>query len=163
MQFELNEYHRNISNEELINDVKRIANYAGKTTLTATEYSKLGKFHSDTLTKRFGSWKKVLELSNLETKGHNFTYFFNDEDVIKDIHRVIKIYNKETLTAREYDKYGKYHSSTLIKRYNGSWNNILSLSGMKVSQNRNFSDEDLIEQPSNAQEKKASVLVVYEN
>jgi hypothetical protein len=49
MQFELNEYHRNISNEELINDVKRIANYAGKTTLTATEYSKLGKFHSDTL------------------------------------------------------------------------------------------------------------------
>jgi hypothetical protein len=146
MKFELNEYHRNITDEELINDVKCTADYAGKTTLTADEYSKIGKFHSNTLIRRFGSWKKVLELSNLETKGHNFEYTFNDDDVIKDIHRVAQIYNKETLTEKEYDKYGKYCSNTLMKRYNGKWNNILSLAGMKINLNRNFSDEDLFEE-----------------
>jgi hypothetical protein len=146
MKFELNEYHRNVSNEELINDVKRTANHAGKNTLTSDEYSKLGKFHSTTLVRRFGSWKKVLELSNLETKGHSFAYTFNDDDVKKDLYRVAKIYDKETLTKKEYDKYGKYHSSTLMKRYNGRWNDILSLANMKVNLNRNFSDEDLFEE-----------------
>jgi hypothetical protein len=50
------------------------------------------------------------------------------------------------LTEKEYDKYGKYCSNTLMKRYNGKWNNILSLAGMKINLNRNFSDEDLFEE-----------------
>lgn len=146
MKFELNEYHRNTSNDEFIDDVKRTASNAGKTTLTTIEYDKLGKYHSSTLIRRFGSWKTVLELSNLEVKGHSFAYTFNDEDVIEDVRRVAAIYNKETLTRDEYAKYGTYHSSTLIRKYNGSWNNILTLAGMKVNLNRNFSDEDMFEE-----------------
>ena len=72
MKFELNEYHRNVSDEEFISDVKSIALKLGKTTLTRDEYSKNGKYHSSTLTRRFGSWEKILELCSLDTTGHNF-------------------------------------------------------------------------------------------
>ena len=42
MKFELNEFHRNTSNDELISDVRETANKLGKVTLTASDY-KLGK------------------------------------------------------------------------------------------------------------------------
>lgn len=145
MKFELNEYHRNTSNDEFIDDVKRTASNAGKTTLTTKEYNKLGKYHSSTLINRFGSWKTVLELASLGVKGHSFAYTFSDDDVIEEIRRVATIFNKETLTRNEYNEYGKYHSSTLEKRY-GSWNRILTLSGMKVNLNRNYSNEDMFEE-----------------
>ena len=82
MKFELNDYHRNVSDQEFILDVQETAKRLGKDTLTGEEYSLHGKYHSSTLTRRFGSWKKVLEKCSLETQGHNFKYDFSDEDVV---------------------------------------------------------------------------------
>ena len=108
-----------------------------------------GKYHSSTLTRRFGSWKKVLEKCSLETQGHNFKYDFSDEDVVIDLKRVAEITGTETLTetltAREYNSHGRYYSTILIRRY-GTWNNILELAGMKANLNRNFSDEQMFEE-----------------
>lgn len=145
MKFELNDYHRNTSDEEFITDVKETAKNLGKDTLTGAEYSANGTYHSSTLTRRFGSWKKVLELCNLETRGHNFKYVFSDEDVINDLKRVANILGVKTLTAKEYNVYGEYYSTTLLRRY-GSWNAVLKLAGMEVNLNRNFSDEELFEE-----------------
>ena len=38
MEFKLNEYHRNISDEELLNDIIRIAKKLGKDSITINEY-----------------------------------------------------------------------------------------------------------------------------
>ena len=133
MKFELNAYHRNVSDQEFILDVQETAKRLGKDTLTGEEYSLHGKYHSSTLTRRFGSWKKVLEKCSLETQGHNFKYDFSDEDVVIDLKRVAEITGTETLTAREYNSHGRYCSTTLIRRY-GTWNNILELAGMKQCQ-----------------------------
>ena len=145
MKFELNDYHRNVSDQELILDVQETAKRLGKDTLTGEEYSLHGKYHSSTLTRRFGSWKKVLEKCSLETQGHNFKYDFSDEDVVIDLKRVAEITETETLTAKEYNSHGRYYSTTLIRRY-GTWNNILELAGMKANLNRNFSDEQMFEE-----------------
>ena len=56
MKFELNEYHRNVSDIELIADVQATAKKMGKSTLTAKEYSEQGNYHSSTLTRRYGSF-----------------------------------------------------------------------------------------------------------
>lgn len=143
MEFKLNEYHRNVPDEEFITDVKLVCETRGLNTITAKEYSKYGKYHSSTITRRFGSWKTVLELAGLQVKGHNWRYTMSDEDVIEDVRRVAKIYGKETITQREYSVYGKYYGTTLMKRYNGSWNRVLELCGMEVNVNRDISDEDL--------------------
>ena len=55
MKFELNEIHRNVSDEELIQDVVAVANRIGRKSLTIDEYEANGRFHSTTIRRRFGS------------------------------------------------------------------------------------------------------------
>lgn len=143
MKFELNPYHHDISDQELIEDVIKTANKLSKNTLTKKEYDKNGKFSSSTLERRFGNWKKTLELSKLNTKGHNFKYVFSNEDAIKDIKRVCQILKKDNLTVKEYNIYGTYNASTLMNNLKLSWNQILRLCEIKITQNRNFTNEDL--------------------
>lgn len=145
MDFVLNEYHRNISDEDLIKDVINVAEKLKTTTLTLDEYSSNGKFHSSTLTRRFGSWKKVLEIAHLDIKNHNFKLDYSDADLIADVIRVKSIYKKETITSKEYDVYGNYHSSTLIN-HGKPWNKILEMAGLKVNLNRNFTNEEMFEE-----------------
>ena len=66
MKFKLEEYHRNISDAELIEDVRSVAIKLEKNTVTLAEYEQYGKYHPTTLTRRFDSWFSVLEKSNLE-------------------------------------------------------------------------------------------------
>ena len=148
MKFELNEYHRNVPDEELIADVKRVAAKLGKDTLTSDEYLLHGKYHSSTIRHRLGhgSWRKVLELCALETRGHNFKCVFSDEDVVADLKRVATLLGVETLTRREYSIYGMHHAGTLSYRRGRSWNQLLELAGMKPNVNRDFSNEDLFEE-----------------
>ena len=145
MKFELKDYHSNVSDQKLLQDVQDVAQRLSKDTLTGREYSLNGKYHHGTLQKRFGSWKKVLELCNLKIRGHNFKYKFSDEDVISDLKRVGEIIDKTTLSHHEYSAYGEYHASTLISRY-GSWNKVLELAGMKLNLQRNFSNEEMFEE-----------------
>ena len=72
MEFILNELHRNISDDELINDVIKTAKELGMSSLTVDTYSHHGSFHGSTLIRRFGSWRNVLILSHLDVKSHNF-------------------------------------------------------------------------------------------
>ena len=145
INFTLNDYHRNVSDEDLIKDVINVAEKLKTTTLTLDEYSKNGKFHSSTLTRRFGSWKKVLELAHLDIKNHNFKLDYSDADLIADVIRVKSIYKKETITSKEYDVYGNYHSSTLIN-HGKPWNKILEMAGLKVNLNRNFTNEEMFKE-----------------
>ena len=146
MKFELNDYHRNVSDQQFLQDVQRVAKILGKKYLSGAEYSLHGKYYHGTIRKRFGSWKKVLELCNLETKKQNyFRYVFSDEDIIKDLRKVAYILNKKTPTNKEYSAHGKYHAHTLINRY-GSWNKVLKLAGMELNFNRNFSNEEMFEE-----------------
>ena len=146
MKFELNEYHRNITDEELLSDVRFVAEKLGKDTLFSNEYTENGRFHSTTLYNRFGSWERVLLLAGLETKGHNFMYTFCDEDVISDVCRVAELLHKDTITRDDYAKLGKYHSSTVSRKYGGSWNNVLELCGMRLNVDRDITNEDLFEE-----------------
>lgn len=65
------------------------------------------------------------------------------EQLIEDIRNVAKKIDKETVTISEYEKYGKFHPSTLQRRF-GSWFKVLENAGLKDSRSRlNISDEDL--------------------
>lgn len=67
------------------------------------------------------------------------------EDIIVDIQNVAKQYNKYTLTTTEYNLYGKYHCSTIIRKF-GSWTKALTLAGLEVmpSQRNNIEKENVI-------------------
>ena len=52
--------------------------------------------------------------------------YVSDEDLLDNLRETVKQTNSHTLTMKEYDKYGKYSSSTIIRRF-GSWNAALKL------------------------------------
>jgi 5-methylcytosine-specific restriction endonuclease McrA len=56
MKYELEPCHRDIPDEELLADLRRVAEELGKNRVTIDEYNESGSFHATTLTRRFGSW-----------------------------------------------------------------------------------------------------------
>lgn len=60
MEFVLVENHRNTPDKELLSDVISVSKLLNKESLTQEEYNKYGKYHSTTLTRRFGSWFEIL-------------------------------------------------------------------------------------------------------
>jgi hypothetical protein len=66
MEFRLEPYHRDVPDEELIQDLSRVATELGKRRVTIDQYNERGRFHATTFTRRFGSWFKALDLAGLE-------------------------------------------------------------------------------------------------
>ena len=152
MEFILQEYHRNTPDEDLINDVKRVAEIYKKNSLTGKEYAEYGKYSYGTLKNRFGSWNEVLKKAGLSlTRGHykSHEYCESDEDFFADVRRVAKQLHKSFITTDDYDNYGKYARTYILKFK--QWNNVLQLSGLEKSPHRTgpklkYSDEELFEE-----------------
>lgn len=128
MKFELSYHHRDISNEELIEDVKRVAALLNKESITIAEYDKNGKFNHTTLYRRFGRWKDVLRHADLSVESHNF--YISDNEYILDMQRVASLSMNETLTISQYEKSGKYNANKLSKRFR-SWDSALKAASLK--------------------------------
>jgi len=120
MKFELEDYHRNTPDNELIADLKRIASELKKETVTIDEYNERGKFHSTTLTRRFGNWFKTLEKAGLKkTRNLHISeeeYFRNLEEVWAKLGRqprylkMQKPFSRYVVGAYEY-KFGTWRKA----------------------------------------------------
>src|ERR1700744_23303 len=61
MKFELKPHHRNVSDEELLDDLRKIAQSLGKNTFSTREYIKQkGRFSAHTISSRFNGWNYAL-------------------------------------------------------------------------------------------------------
>jgi len=54
-----------VSNADLLDDLRRVAASLGKTTVGQKEYRPLGRFDDSTTTRRFGSWNRALKAAGL--------------------------------------------------------------------------------------------------
>jgi metal-dependent HD superfamily phosphatase/phosphodiesterase len=137
-KFELEEYHRNISRDELIADLKRVALKLKKTAVTKADYNKHGKFHSSTICSKLGSWFEALKEAGLE-KTRNLN--IKEENLIADLIRVASLLKKDKLTEIEYNEHGNFDSSTFHKRF-GSWFKALGKAGLKKTRNLGITEEE---------------------
>lgn len=64
-------------------------------------------------------------------------------EILEDIKQVMTILGKTTVTIREYDKMGNYHSSTALRKI-GTWNEILRTLNATTS-NIFHEDKDLLD------------------
>lgn len=133
MEFKLNDYHRNVSDEELLDDILKIAKKLGKTTLTRTEYKNNGGLYgTNTFIRHFGGWINALKMCGLipDEKQTNPTLanytksYIETEELISDLQRVSSILRKKTFTSSEYAEYGLFSKSSMFKRF-GTWNDAL--------------------------------------
>lgn len=154
MKFELNEYHRNISDEELLQDVKNVALKLNKQSITRAEYDEVGAYNHTTITKRFGSWKEALYKVGLEFESHNS--YISDQEYIMDLRRVTNEVGNTTVIYGQYRKLGKYDCGRLSKRF-GGWDKALIAAGLEdTGFIRNISDEELFHEIENMWIKKGS-------
>ena len=121
MRFELDDYTRGLSDEELLADLRSVAERLGKLTVTIEEYDDYGRCHPCTLQRRFGSWFTALDKAGLKRTRHlgisNEDLFTNLENVWIQLVRQPR-YNEMRSPLSEYS------GSTYENRF-GSWRKAL--------------------------------------
>ncbi|MEC5395883.1 homing endonuclease associated repeat-containing protein [Bergeyella sp. RCAD1439] len=121
MKFELDTYNRNTPDQDLLDDLIRVAKEIGKDKVTIDEYNERGKFHSTTLTRRFGNWFKSLEKAGLEkTRNLNIP----DEELFENIETVWLRLGRQPRYQEMTKPLSKFSSGTYEKRY-GTWRQAL--------------------------------------
>lgn len=154
MEFVLNEYHRNTSDEELIADVKRVASLLQQESLTQKEYKQHGAYNPATIARRFGTWNDALKKAGLVLervklyKQHK--YCESDEAFFEDIRRVAQQLGKSFVSRNEYEEYGVYASGIRQKKYKG-WNGLLKAAGLeptpfRTGPNRKYTNKEIFEE-----------------
>lgn len=152
MKFELNEYHRNTSDEDLLDDLCRVAAINNKDTVTIMEYRKSGAYGSNTIQRRFGSWTIALERAGLKVYSYQMAAaaknpenrFSSNQQILDDIIRVAKSLSLPTITTGQYKGHGKYDRSTILNRF-GSWDKALKSANLsETGFTKNISDNDLL-------------------
>ena len=66
MRFELSHDRRNISDDDLLSDLRRIASEKSEQQVKQRTYGELGKYGVQTVINRFGSWNAAVEKAGLE-------------------------------------------------------------------------------------------------
>lgn len=139
----------NVSDEELLADLRAVASKEGSGWLTEATYAIDGRFAPNTIRNRFGSWREALMLIGLKPEQKHFKKHLacpSKEALIKDLQATAKKLWKETITCDEYDKHGKYGKSCARNRF-GKWGDVLKVVGLKEtgSHTSGISKEQLLE------------------
>lgn len=146
MDFKLNEYHRDISTEELLSDLIRVSKMLKKSYVSRCEYEANGKYSATPFLRRFGSWINTLAAAGLETQRTKTDFIkISDQSLIEDLKRVSKTLVKKTISTKDYSEYGKYRVQTILSRF-GSWNDALILAELQPTDYKVISDTDLFEE-----------------
>lgn len=143
MKFELNEYHRQLTDEEIIQDIIEIAQRLCTDYMSIATYKKEGKYSQTAIQCHFGTWKKALEIAGLRTeRTKQEMKRISDEQYFEDLKRVAELIKKETVPYNEYKIYGEYSAEHIINRF-GKWNIALEKAGLKIT---GFSKDKITEQ-----------------
>jgi Homing endonuclease associated repeat/HNH endonuclease len=121
MKFELEPYHKNVSNQELLDDLKKVAFELGKDSVFREEYDERGVYHSTTFFRRFGGWLKALEFAGLsKTKNHNISV----EELLQNLAEVWIKLEKQPRRDQINSQMSKFSSKTYERKF-GSWRKAL--------------------------------------
>ncbi|PJZ66062.1 hypothetical protein CH371_11145 [Leptospira wolffii] len=122
MKYQLKDFHRNIPDEDLLEDLKRVANKLQSTNLSSRDYNnKGGKFTSGTISNRFGGWNKALEKAGL---GLAQQRNISEEELFKNIEQVwIKI-GRQPVFRDIKVPISNYSTAQYVSRF-GTWRKAL--------------------------------------
>jgi hypothetical protein len=149
MKFELSDYKLDVSDEDLLADVMRVAQKVGDAYLSFRTYKDKngGKYSEGVFSRRFGSWLNVLTKLGLRTsRTTQEMKRISDQTLIDDLCRISMLINISKVSSVDYEKYGDYSYFTIKQRF-GSWSNFVSSAGLEqTSFVSRVSDQDLFDE-----------------
>jgi hypothetical protein len=115
--------HRNISDRELVRDLRRVARKTGRRRVTGQLYAAHGTYRPNTLARRFGSWNAALGAAGLKVTQH---WKVPDAVLLKNLAGVWRKLGRQPgwrdLTKR--GGFSKFAGATYKRRF-GSWHGAL--------------------------------------
>jgi predicted Zn-ribbon and HTH transcriptional regulator len=121
MKYELKPYHRHISEQELLDDLKKVATELDSDRITKEQYLSKGKFSSKTYESRFGTWNKALEKAELSvSQQKNLSY----RELFDNIEQVWINLGRQPLYSEIKRPLSKYSTRPYDLRF-GSWRKAL--------------------------------------
>jgi hypothetical protein len=120
-EFKLKPWNRGITNDELIEDMKRVAALLGKNTLKYDEYPKYGRCASRVFETRFGSWNAALQASGLEVSRRQNIL---NEELFENMERVWVALGRQPRRQEVKRPLSDISWETYEKRF-GGWRNAL--------------------------------------
>jgi hypothetical protein len=142
MKFELEPYNRNTPDEKLISDVKRVASELNKDSVTIDKYKERGSFHVTTLTRRFGSWFKVLDLAGLQKNRSPLN--IPEEELFQNLEEIWTKLGRQPKNAEMHKPLSKYSAGTYGRRF-GTWRKALEKFVAYINNEENISSEKAIQ------------------
>lgn len=121
MKFELETYNRNIPDEKLVEDLKRVASEINKSP-TIDEYNERGSFHATTITRRFGSWFNALEKAGLKSTRSPIN--IPEEELFKNLEEMWTKLGRQPRYQEVLKPFSRYSAGTYDKRF-GSFRKAL--------------------------------------
>ncbi len=118
MKFELEENNRGVTDEELLDDMRRCAQAIGRDTITTAEYERIGKAHPCTIRRRFGSWPKALEQAGLQPSWTK--HGVADEELFENIRSLWISLGRQPRKAEVTAATSRFAGCTYARRF-GSW------------------------------------------
>lgn len=129
-----------ISNEELLDELNRLANSLEKTP-SIKEMDEMGKYSGTTYRTRFGTWNEAVLAAGLEPNAEE--YNLSDTDLMESL-KEFALKLGHTPTQKEMRQEGPHASSTYVTRF-GTWNEAVQEAGLEPNiQHSKLSDEDLL-------------------
>lgn len=133
-QFVLQEFHRNISNDALLADIRRVAQQTNSDWLTCSTYAKHGEYSYNTIRLRFRSWNNAMQLAGFtipsKAKMSALSQAERDNVYLEDVRCVATKLGKDTITSSEYAQHGHFERSNLTHKWK-SWANVLKRAGLQ--------------------------------
>lgn len=146
MNFELKEYHRNISKDNLLEDLRMVAKKLDKRYLSRSDYEKNGKYSATTYINNFGSWLKACEIAGLETiRSKEDFQRISDDDLLYDMRLVAEQLSVESISTKDYNDYGRYKVQTILSRFS-TWSKALEKANLEQTDFKIISDQDLFDE-----------------
>ena len=131
MKFVLNEFKRELSDDEIIQDIKQVSDQLGKDWISISEYKKNGKYSQTAIQGHFGTWKNALKKAGLRPERNNAELkIISDQMYFEDLLKVAKKTNKKTVSYEDYKKYGKFSADHIVHRFR-KWNTALIKAGLE--------------------------------
>jgi len=149
MDFQLKRYYKNVRNEELIEDLKNVANILNKNTVTIGEYDEIGKYSSTTIIRRFERWLNALQAANLDS---TIEMNINEEDLFKNLLNVWEKLGRQPCRREMIKPLSKYSQSPYLRIF-GSWSLALEKFIEYINETSNFDDNEIINENVNNERK----------
>jgi hypothetical protein len=121
--FDLKLRQRDIPEQDLLTDLKRVAQLLGTSSVTRVSYDRYGSFGATTLLRRFGSWNRALGLAGLDLVNR---INIPDEELFENLANIWQTSGRQPVGKDVSKSTGmsSFSLGTYEKRF-GSWNKAL--------------------------------------